>query len=255
MNNPPNSESPPVIPNSPPGAPRPSDLPLGQHPDEQKPIGTVGSAFEAILREPRRVLYQLREGRTGALTVTLTVMSLLCIGVYGLVVGTFSGGRQLWAAPVKLAAGLVVSALICFPSLFIFACLSGSKARLGQIAGLLAAMVALSTVLLIGFAPVAWVFSQSTGSVAAMGALHLAFWGVASFFGFRFLHTGFRLMLNARGSLKVWTVIFVLVTLQMTTALRPIVGTADTLLPTQKKFFLTHWFKSLRPSGKSSRVD
>jgi hypothetical protein len=27
----------------------------------------------------------------------------------------------------------------------------------------------------------------------------------------------------------------------MTTALRPILGTADTFFPTEKKFFLAHW--------------
>jgi hypothetical protein len=34
--------------------------------------------------------------------------------------------------------------------------------------------------------------------------------------------------------------------LQMTTALRPIVGTADTYLPKEKKFFVTHWIDSLK---------
>jgi hypothetical protein len=32
----------------------------------------------------------------------------------------------------------------------------------------------------------------------------------------------------------------------MTTALRPIIGKADTLLPTEKKFFLQHWGDSMR---------
>jgi hypothetical protein len=41
-------------------------------------------------------------------------------------------------------------------------------------------------------------------------------------------------------------IIFLLVMLQMTTTLRPIVGTAETFLPTEKKFFLNHWAQSLR---------
>ena len=46
-------------------------------------------------------------------------------------------------------------------------------------------------------------------------------------------------------------IIFVLVVVQMTTALRPIVGKADTFLPKDKKFFLTHWSDSLQagPAG------
>ena len=35
------------------------------------------------------------------------------------------------------------------------------------------------TALLIGFAPVAWVFSQSTDSIFMMGLLHFCFWLVA----------------------------------------------------------------------------
>jgi hypothetical protein len=32
----------------------------------------------------------------------------------------------------------------------------------------------------------------------------------------------------------------------MTTALRPLVGQADTVLPTEKKFFITHWGDCLK---------
>jgi len=38
----------------------------------------------------------------------------------------------------------------------------------------------------------------------------------------------------------------------MTTALRPIVGTADTLLPEEKKFFLSHWGDSIKQSESRS---
>jgi hypothetical protein len=136
------------------------------------------------------------------------------------------------------------------PSLYIFACLSGSQARLWEMFGLLAGLLMLMTLLLIGFAPVAWLFSQSTESVAWMGALHLVFWLVATIFALRFLQAGY-MRFHARSSagLHVWIVIFLLVMLQMTTALRPIVGTADTFLPKDKKFFLSHWIDSLeRPA-------
>jgi len=156
----------------------------------------------------------------------------------------------LWAAPVKIAGGLLLSGLICLPSLYIFACLSGAHTRLAEVCGLVAGLLALTTVLLIGFAPVAWVFSQSTESVAAMGALHLAFAAIAVGFGMKFLARGFE-QLNARfgGGLRVWTIIFVLVLLQMTAALRPILGTSDAFLPTEKRFFVSHWTDSLRSSG------
>ena len=88
----------------------------------------------------------------------------------------------------------------------------------------------------------AWVFSQSTNSLAVMGLLHLSFWAVATFFGWRFLRNGFtHLSAKSGGALVVWMIIFVTVCLQMTTALRPILGTSDSFLPKEKKFFLAHW--------------
>lgn len=147
---------------------------------------------------------------------------------------------------------MLVSALICLPSLYIFSCLSGSQARLIEVVGLVAGLLGLTTILLIGFAPVAWVFSQSTSSVAAMGALHLAFWFIATIFGWRFLRNGFaHLSAKSSGALYVWIFIFVLVCVQMTTALRPIVGTSDTFLPTEKKFFLAHWLNVLDKAAEA----
>jgi len=216
--------------------------PLGQLPDDREPIPNVVAAIEAILRQPRRVMYQLRQPGSGQLIGAMLVVAILCSIIYGVVVGTFSMGDQLWAAPVKIAGGLLFSALLCLPSLYIFTCLSGSQARLTEICGLVVGLLMLMTILLVGFAPVAWLFSTSTESVNWMGALHLVFWFIATFFGLRFLSAGFSHS-KARSSagLNTWVIIFMLVVMQMTTALRPIVGKSSTFLPQDKKFFVTHW--------------
>ena len=143
------------------------------------------------------------------------------------------------------------------PSLYIFSCLSGSPARLSQVFGFLAGLLALSAILLIGFAPVAWVFSASTKSVAGMGALHLLFWIVATWFGLRFLMAGLRQFApKSSDAVKVWAVIFILVQLQMMTALRPLIGKSDTFLPQEKKFFIAHWLDCLgKPNSAQSTPD
>jgi hypothetical protein len=229
---------PPTLPSMQPG----SLAPLGDDPAEREPIKNPFVAIEAMLRQPRRIMYQLRQPGGGRLTLAMLFVAVSCSVIYGLVVGSFSMGQQIWAAPVKIGSGLLFSGLICLPSLYIFTCLGGSQARLAEVCGLLAGLLMLMTVLLVGFAPVAWLFSQSTESVAWMGGLHLAFWAVATFFGLRFLESGFSYS-RARSSLglNTWIIIFVLVTIQMTTALRPLVGTDDNLLPKQKKLFVTHW--------------
>jgi hypothetical protein len=221
--------------------------PLGENPEERAAIPNAATAIEAILRQPRRVIYQLRQPGAGRLIFWMLLISFVCSLIYGVVVGSFSMHEQLWAAPFKIAGGLLVSALICLPSLYIFACLSGSRARLVEIVGLVCGLLMLMTILLIGFAPVAWLFSQSTESLNWMGALHLVFWGIATLFGLRFLEAGFsHSQARSNAGLNTWVIIFILVVLQMTTALRPIVGRSGTFLPESKKFFLSHWSESLR---------
>src|SRR5258707_5635866 len=237
-----------IPPQIPPATPGWSGLQrLGDNPEDREPIPNVVAAVEAILRHPRRLMYQFRQPFSGRLMGGMVAVAILCSLIYGVVVGTFSMGDQLWAAPVKIAGGLLISALICLPSLYVFTCLSGSQARLAEICGLVAGLLMLMTILLIGFAPVAWLFSQSTNSVAWMGALHLIFWFISAFFGLRFLETGFsHSKARSTAGLNTWIIVFVLVAVQMTTALRPIVGKADTFLAKEKKYFLTHWGDCLK---------
>ncbi len=239
--NPAGANIPPQIP-LPPAPTRPTRPTLGDDPAERVPVTNPVSAIEAILRHPRRLMYSLRQPGAGGLITGMLFVAVVCSLIYGVVVGSFSGHEQWWAAPVKISVGLLISMLICLPSLYIFACLSGAQARLAEMFGLVVGLLMLMTILLIGFAPIAWLFSQSTESLAWMGALHLIFWSVSTIFGLRFLNAGFAGS-NARSNagLNTWIAIFMLVMLQMSTALRPLVGRADTFLPEEKKMFLAHW--------------
>ncbi|CAN5585597.1 hypothetical protein BH18VER1_BH18VER1_03410 [soil metagenome] len=208
------------------------------------------SVLEALLKHPGRIIHELQQNRAAALTWWLLVLGLAGMALYGIVVGTLTGGTQLWIAPVKLALGTLFATLICLPSLYIFSCLDGVEARIRTIAGVMFAAVCMTALLLIGFAPVSWIFSQSTDSVALMGTLHLLFWLIGISFGLRLLATAGALLGSGdRRHLKIWNLIFVLVCLQMTTALRPIIGRSDTFLPREKKFFAAHWIDSLTGRG------
>lgn len=246
--------APPIPPMPPPGAPPMGARAPGEDPEDRAPITGIVSAIEAILRQPRRVMYQLRQSSAGTLIFYLLLLAILCAVFYGLVVGSFSGKQQYWIAPVKIAGGLLASALICLPSLYIFVSLSGAKAGLKEIFGLVMGMLALTTLLLIGFSPVAWLFSQSTESVNWMAALHLLFWFIAVIFGLRFMNNAFsHLQAKSSAGFNTWAVIFMLVVLQMTTALRPIVGTSETFFPKEKKFFLSYWADCLEQSMRPTK--
>jgi len=245
-----NPTPPPVPPQIPTGHVPPPNYPprqsLGDNPEERQSINGIAAAIESILRQPRRVMFQLRQPGAGKLISAMLFISMVCSLIYGVIVGSFSGHEQWWASPVKISAGLLISTVICLPSLYIFACLSGSQARLIEIVGMVSGLLILTTILLIGFAPVAWLFSQSTEHIAWMGFLHLLFWVVSTIFGMRFLSAAFaHSHARSNAGLGTWITIFLLVVLQMSAALRPIVGRADTFLPTEKKFFLSHWFQCI----------
>ena len=208
--------------------------------------------IETLLKFPGRIIYELQNNWRAGLSGWLLAFALIGMAAYGLVVGSFSGGPQMWIAPAKLALGTLFSILICLPSLYIFAGLAGIDVRVRTVAGVLFAAVALSALLLIGFAPVAWIFSQSTDSIPFMGGLHLILWVIAIGFGLRLIGAmGGLSAASAGGQMKLWSLIFILVCLQMTTTLRPIIGRSDRFLPGEKKFFLTHWSETLKGSGDS----
>ncbi len=240
-----------------PSTPQPTPFaePINPPPPSLPPDANFGMILDTLLKRPALLIRDLCEATKSRRWFYLALVAVLTSALYGLVIGSFSGGPQWFAAPLKVSVGALLSAVICIPSLYIFACLSGAEVSLRGIAGVLFAMLTLTGLLLLGFAPVAWVFSQSTDSVAFIGALHLVFWSVGIWFGLRLLdHMMTALRVTERAHLKVWTAIFVLVCLQMTTALRPIVGKSDHWLPTEKKFFLAHWVENLsvatKPAGE-----
>ncbi|MGK0188220.1 MAG: hypothetical protein ACI9R3_004012 [Verrucomicrobiales bacterium] len=209
---------------------------------------TATSFFETLLKQPGSIVHRMHQTGLGRPVLMLVAISMVSFVVFGALLGTFSLGNQLWAAPLKLSLGILFSALICLPSLYIFTCLTGMSARFTSVAGILAAVVALTGLLLLGFSPVIWIFTQSTSSPVFMGALSLIFWLISLSVGMSLLPKLISFTSESSGPyLKIWMIIFIVVTLQMSTSLRPIIapGENDPFLPTEKKFFLEHWIDQL----------
>ncbi|MDQ3037937.1 MAG: hypothetical protein M3Y87_36415 [Myxococcota bacterium] len=215
---------------------RGGDTPL----EERGPLAIL----EALLKSPASVLHDIQRG--GSALPRLCALVIATMLLTGLVMATFSGGMQLLLVPLKLSAGIFFCALICLPSLHIFSCLAGAEQTLKETWGALLMGVALLGVLLVGFAPVTWVFSQATSSAAFMGALHLMFLLISCVFGLGLVQRSLAAMNRApvRGT-GMWSVLFVLVLLQMTTTLRPLVGSYGGALVEGRLFFLTHWIAGL----------
>lgn len=207
---------------------------------------TPATVLETLLKHPGQIIYDLFHERRGALLFWLFVLGLLGTSLYGVLIGAQSGGTQMLVAAVKLGLAALLAMLICLPSLYIFTSLDGIDAKIRSVSGALFAAVCLCAILLVGFAPVAWIFSQSTDSILFMGTLHLVFWAIGIRFGLRLIEAMSRFVGGrSRSHLKVWSAIFILVCLQMTTTLRPLMATSERFFPTEKKFFLAHWFECL----------
>lgn len=216
----------------------------GETPETAPIHGGLRDLFEALLRRPRDLATHPLLEAPGTF-LRLALIALAAMTIFGFVLGTFAWQDQIWAAPLKLASGLLFAGVICFPSLYIFSCLAGSHSSALRLATLLTAMLALTGVLLLGFAPAVWIFTQGTTSFGFMGVLAIGAWLVSFLFGRRFLALALQSHgASQRGPLFIWSVIFLLVTLQLTTSLRPILGTSDRFMTTEKKFFLAHWAES-----------
>lgn len=214
-------------------------------PEEVVPqTGTSFSeVFEGLLKSPQSLIAGISNQKDSSpFLKKLLILAFAGFLVFGITMGSFSYHEQLWAAPLKTIIGLAFSSLICLPSLYIFTALTGTSLSLRDIMQGMAGSLALIGALLLGFTPVLWVFSQSTNSEVFFGFLVLLVWLIALFFG-----TGFLLKMLGQTGIKdkspvrVWIGIFLLVTLQMSTSLRPLIGRSDAIFTSEKLFFLEHW--------------
>jgi hypothetical protein len=222
----------------------PQDTPAIQPPPLEAPLPDqldLKTLFEALLRRPHALVARLADGNHGA-TGRFVAMAVISILLFGFVLGCFAKHEQLWAAPAKITVGLLFSGVICFPSLYIFSTLAGARVSITQLAACLAGALALAGLLLLGFAPAVWIFAESTDSFGFMGSLAVGAWIIAVVFALRFLKSViFATGGTQQGPLMIWSGVFLLVTLQMTTSLRPILGRSEVFLTQEKKFFLQHW--------------
>lgn len=219
---------------------------------------SLSNVLNKLLKKPLSLIHHLEMGEgKSSLSTVMIVIAVISLSIFGLVLGSFSAGTQLWAAPAKIVGGLLFSGLICLPSLYIFTCLGGLDAKFRTVAGLLCAMIALTALLLVGFAPVVWLFSASSDSIGFMGFLVTVLWLLCVGIGLALVRrAGAVLGMSGSGHLLIWCAVFLLVTLQMPTTLRPIIGKSEKVLNLEeKKFFLNYWGEQLNNRHRSARSD
>jgi hypothetical protein len=211
------------------------------------PKASIMQLVDVLLKKPRDFFHHVQNEEFSLNnSLKLTLIAFIGLLIYGIIMGSFSGDIQWVASPIKIIIGITLTALLCYPSLYILIALSGADLRPSQIAILLISSIALTAILLLGFAPVAFIFTFSIQTLAFMGLIHLILWLGSLYFSLNYLSKGLAQMGSNDVSLvKFWLIIFIITLLQMSTTLRPILGQEPYLLTTEKKFFLHHWFESL----------
>ncbi len=208
---------------------------------------SFSAILDALLRSPARLLGAVRE--IDGTTPRLLVIGIVGLAATGLAMASWSGGMQLAMVPMKLAALAIVAALVCMPSLHVLSALSGGAQSIKETFGALSMGVALTAVLGLALAPIAWVLSAATSSMALAGALYLVIFLIAAGFGLGLVRRALAASAgtHVRG-LGAWSLMFVIVALQLATTMRPLVGPFDGVWLHERTFFLAHFVDCLGAS-------
>jgi ketosteroid isomerase-like protein len=208
-----------------------------------QPAGRFTAVFDQLLKQPVATLRQVKASGQLRQTWVLAAGALLAFLLYGLVAGSFQGGSQMAVAAWKAPVIVVLSALLCAPSLFVFASLLGASLTPRTLFTVLAGFCAFLGVLLVGLVPIAWLFSASSRSLVFVTWLHVFLWLSAVVLAGRYLRAVLA-EAGGRGIIVPWLLLFTVVSFQVVTLLRPVLWRApsDPLLESrsEKLSFFEH---------------
>lgn len=203
----------------------------------------------------------LSQGRVGVPIGTLVVACLLCGIVYGLCMGLYAasagierGALQFVSSAFKVPLLFLLTLVVTFPSLYVFAAMAGSSLRVHDMLRLLVGAVAVDMAVLASFGPVTVFFTVFTTSYAFIALLNVVFFILAGAVSLGFLARAVGVVFGdasaagrgmptqgrARLIFRAWILIYGIVGAQMGWILRPFIGNPE--LP-----FV--WFRHQRESN------
>jgi len=128
-------------------------------------------------------LAKLRPGQLLLVAVVLGAVYGFFMGWYGLFSRPAPEYRQVLACMLKVPTLFLLTLFICYPSLYVFSTMLGSRLSFSGTLVLLIGIVALSIVVLASFGPIVAFFAVSTENYYFMKLLNVAFFAVAGALG------------------------------------------------------------------------
>jgi hypothetical protein len=223
----------------------------------------------------------LRDVRASYLAVGIVLLAAaygFFMGWYAIFSRAVPEWRQVAADMWKMPTLFLMTLVICFPSLYVFSALLGSRLSFAQMLRVLLAIVAVTVTVLASFGPIVGFFALSTENHPFMVLLNVAFCAVAGLLGVGVLWKALRILLapkieartenvppmiqpplptqsdrQVKSVFRVWILIYAVVGAQMGWVLRPFIS--DPQVPflwfcgKEGNFFLGVWhaFVSLFP--------
>ncbi len=209
-----------------------------------------------LLRAPGELM-GFAEGRANnwRLAAFLALVTVSGCALFGFAVGSFVDLRVAALDAAKMVGVAAFSFVLCYPTLYVFANISGSRLSAARLAFLGLVFTATLGSLLAALSPILWLFSVSTENVAFIVVLSCVLAALSLAFVVRPVVAAAQKGIVARtAGLHLWLVVFAIVALQAVTLVRPMLAPIGTPRdPDGKCFFLVHFGKSVRPGAASAR--
>ena len=195
------------------------------------------SVLIGLLRDRASFLEEIRSGvKLETKSTALLLCSSIFFAVYGGIIGSSHSWMQALSSAVKLPALYLITLIICFPTLYFFNILFGSRKTFGQHFAMLLTAVSVISVLLFSFAPITLFFLISTQNYQFFKLLNVAIFAITGFIGIKFLYQGMGMLSKEdeegqktrMSVLRFWLILYAFVGTQLAWTLRPFFGSPNT---------------------------
>ncbi len=227
-----------------PTAPNPTETSVEQSPTAAQPPVSLPAAFHDLLTHPLAILERASGTGVGPALALLAGSAVLWV-LYGAAAGFFQGGTQILVAALKAPLIILLALLLCLPSLFVFSAMAGTRWTVRTFLAVLAGFAGTLAMVLLALLPVSWLFSASSRHLSTAMIFQFLLWLVALALSEKFLRKALAALGTRPSALALWMGLFLLVSLQVTTMLRPVLlrRPGGGVFVTGKKSFLEHmWY-------------
>ncbi|NEP51353.1 MAG: actin-binding WH2 domain-containing protein [Moorea sp. SIO3C2] len=186
-----------------------------------------------FLGDRQRFLKEVDQGiKIDIKIISLLIASSAFFGIYGGIIGSFSGSLQIISSAIKLPALYLLTLLICLPTLYLYEISLGSKRSFGQYLALFLAATSVISVMLFGFAPITFFFRLSIHNYQFFQLLNIVILGITGLIGINVFYQCMRFITEQEAKenksrtrlLKAWLVLYGFVGSQLGWTLRPFFG-------------------------------